>query len=169
MKERWLFKMNLKIIVAISENNVIGINNKIPWRIPEDMKRFKELTTGHPVIMGSKTYLSIPEKFRPLPDRKNIILSKKLEPQNGIYIAKNIEEALSFTENEDSFVIGGSQIYEEFLPRANFLEITKVHETFDGDSFFPEINWNDWKKIYEKRQKSEKGLEFSFQTFKRNL
>ena len=91
----WLLKMtNLILIAAVAENNVIGRNGEIPWNISEDMKHFKELTMGHPVIMGRKTYKSIPKRFRPLPQRKNIVLSKTLSPENGIYIARTIEEAL---------------------------------------------------------------------------
>jgi len=114
-----MFKMKLTLIVAISDNNVIGANGKVPWHIPEDLKRFKELTIGHPVIMGRKTYDSLPDKFRPLPDRENIVLSSSLESQE--------------------------KVYHFFLPIINKLEITRVHRTFEGDSFFPEINLDEWK------------------------
>ena len=98
--------MKITLISAVSENNVIGIENIIPWRIKEDMLRFKELTLNHPVIMGRKTYESFPEKFRPLPGRKNIVLSNTWKKQNGIYVAKSVHEALNETENKDSYVIG---------------------------------------------------------------
>ena len=108
--------MNLILIVAASENNIIGIEDRIPWRIKEDMIRFKELTLNHPVIMGRKTYESIPEKFRPLPQRKNIVLSGSLNSDGKIYVARNINKAIGFTENKESYIIGGERVYKEFLP-----------------------------------------------------
>src|SRR3989344_646152 len=108
--------MDLTLIVAISNNNVIGNNGKIPWRISEDLKRFRELTINHPVIMGRKTYDSFPEKFKPLPRRKNIILSKSLDEKENIYVARTIEDALELTEGQDPYVIGGKDIYQLFLP-----------------------------------------------------
>ena len=107
--------MSLILIAAVSDNDVIGLNGKVPWYIPEDMKRFKELTLNHPVIMGRKTYESIPDNSRPLPKRKNIILSRTLNHGDGIYIARNIEEVLALTENQDSYVIGGRKIYGLFF------------------------------------------------------
>ena len=99
--------MKITLIAAISENNVIGVEGKVPWHIPEDMKRFRELTLEHPAIMGRKTYESIPDRFRPLPKRKNIVMSKSLNPKEGIYIARNVDEALVLAEEKDSYVIGG--------------------------------------------------------------
>jgi len=136
--------MDLTLIAALSDNNVIGIDNKIPWRIKEDMVRFKELTINHPVIMGRKTYESIPEKYRPLPERKNIILSKKLELKEGIYIARNIHEAISLTNEKSSYIMGGEEIYNLFLPLVNKMELTKIYKNFEGNAFFPEINWEEW-------------------------
>lgn len=154
--------MNLAIIVAISENNIIGIKNKIPWRIKEDMLRFKRLTINHPVIMGRKTWDSIPEKFRPLPERKNIVLSKS-QINEKIYIARNIEEALELTESKDSYIIGGEKIYELFLPLANKIELTRVHNSYEGDAFFPKINWNEWDLINEEKNVNE--IPYSFMTY----
>lgn len=138
--------MALALIVAVSENNVIGKGLEIPWKIPEDMKRFKELTINHPVIMGRKTFESIPEKFRPLPRRKNIVLSTSLSEEEGIYIARNIEEALELTEDKDSYIMGGEKVYEIFLPRVNRLEITRVHGDYNGNVFFPKVNWDEWEE-----------------------
>jgi dihydrofolate reductase len=159
--------MNLTIIVAISENNVIGIENKIPWRIKEDMERFKQLTINHPVIMGRKTYESIPEKFRPLPNRKNIVLSDTLVKSNGIYVARGIGEAMALTEDKDSYIIGGAEIYKLFLPLSNKLEITKVHKNFEGDAFFPYVNWMGWKSTKIDSDRSENGLSYSFFSYER--
>jgi|ETNmetMinimDraft_26_1059896.scaffolds.fasta_scaffold13001_2 dihydrofolate reductase len=162
----WLFKMNLALIAAISDNNVIGVNGKIPWHIPEDLKRFKELTLNHPVIMGRKTYESLPKKFCPLPQRKNIVLSSSLKNQGGIYIARNVEEALRLTEGFDPYIIGGKKVYETFLPHANKLEITRVHRDFEGDTFFPEINWDELSFFESETKVSEhEVISYSFITY----
>ena len=160
--------MSLILIAAVSDNDVIGLNGKVPWYIPEDMKRFKELTLNHPVIMGRKTYESIPDNSRPLPKRKNIILSRTLNHGDGIYIARNIEEVLALTENQDSYVIGGRKIYGLFLPIVNRMEITRVHRNFEGDTSFPEVNWNEWRVITMERRVSEnENISYSFFTYER--
>ena len=161
--------MKITLIAAISENNVIGKNGKIPWNIPEDLGRFKKLTLEHPIIMGRKTYESLPEKSRPLPKRKNIVMSNSLSPTEGIYVAKNLEEALKLAENKDAYVIGGEEIYRLFLPVADKLEITRVHKKYEGDSFFPqEIEWSEWGLLNEKNgtSKNEK-VSYSFLTYSR--
>ena len=160
--------MKLTLIAAVSDNNVIGLDNKVPWRIKEDMIRFKELTTGHPVIMGRKTYESIPEKFRPLPDRKNIILSNTLKQIDGIYIANNVRDAINFANEEESYIMGGGEIYKIFLPLVNKIELTKVHTSCEGDTFFPAIKWEEWDLINEEKKVNEGGLGFSFLTYTRN-
>jgi len=158
--------MDLTIIAALSENNVIGIDNKIPWRIKEDMARFKELTINHPVIMGRKTYESIPEKYRPLPDRKNIVLSKRIDSENGIYLANNLREAIQFINREPSYVMGGREIYDLFLPLVDKMKLTRIHKDFKGDTFFPKINWENWELI-NKEEKFDKEIPFSFLTYQR--
>jgi len=162
-----MFKMNLTLIVAISENKVIGFKNKVPWRIPEDMRRFKKLTINHPVIMGRKTYESIPDNFRPLPDRKNIVLSRSLNSQEGICVARNMEDALELTKGRDSSIIGGESVYQLFLPLIDKLEITRVYRDFEGDVFFPEINWDKWKLSIIEDGVSEKDIHYSFLTYLR--
>tara|TARA_Y100000310_G_C20689585_1_gene821348 strand:+ start:2170 stop:2658 length:489 start_codon:yes stop_codon:yes gene_type:complete len=137
--------MSLILIAAVSDNRVIGSGGQIPWSIPEDMKRFREMTVGNSVVMGRKTYESIPERFRPLPDRKNIILSRTLEDFSGVYIARDVEEALGLVESDDAYVIGGEQVYNSFMPFADKLEITRVHRDYEGDTFFPEINSDKWR------------------------
>jgi dihydrofolate reductase len=153
---------NIILIAAVAENNIIGRDGKIPWKISEDMKHFKELTMPHPVIMGRKTYDSIPKRFRPLPQRKNIVLSKTLSQENGIYIAKTIEKALEFCGNQESYVIGGQQVYEQFIPFAQGLELTRIHANFEGDAFFPKIDWRMWNEV--NREDHE---EYSFVTYER--
>lgn len=170
-KQGWRLKMDLTIIAALSENNVIGINESkkgveryyIPWKtIPEDIRRFRRLTLKHPVIMGRKTFESLPENYRPLPQRKNIVLSREKIPSNKLYVARTIEEALDLCNGEDSFVIGGKEIYWHFLPLANRMELTRVHRNFDGNVFFPSVDWEDWNEV-----ESNHMLDYSFLTYER--
>lgn len=126
----------INIIVATSKNNQIGSNNQLPWHIPEDLKYFKEKTNGHMVVMGRKTYESI---GRPLPNRKNIVLTRDLDfKPDGVTVIHSFEQALIMcTKEENSFIIGGGEIYELFLPFANRLYITMVDQVIDGDTAFP--------------------------------
>ncbi len=142
---------------------MIGKNDKIPWRETKedrakyrgDIDRFRDLTMGHPVIMGRKTYESIPVKFRPLEGRLNIVLSRTRDfLYEDVATANSIEEALRICEkyfiggiDEGSYVIGGAQIYEMFLPFSSMMEITRIHRNFEGDTFFPEVNWGEWEEI----------------------
>ncbi len=134
------------MIAAISENSVIGKDGKLPWHIPEDLKRFKELTKGNTVLMGRKTYESI---GKPLPKRTNIVLStnKNFSPQ-GIIVAQSIDEALDKCKQyEKTYIIGGQKIYEQTIDIADKLEITHVHKTVQGDAFFPKIDTSKWIEI----------------------
>lgn len=139
----------LAIIAAISENNCIGKDNALLWNIPEDMKNFKDITSGHIVLMGRNTWESIPEKFRPLPNRKNIVITRDenyLLPED-VEKYFSIGEALKKYKNENVFVIGGASIYKQTIDIADKLYITEVHKTFDGDVFFPEIDKNIWQEV----------------------
>ena len=160
--------MDLTIIVSASKNNVIGLKGKTPWHISKDMKRFRDITINHPVIMGRKTYESILETLgKPLPQRKNIVLSETLESGEGIYVARNIKEALELANNQDTYVIGGEKVYRLFLPLVNRIELTRIHQHFEGDAFFPEQNWEDWKMLIGKKNLSEDGIPYSFLTYLR--
>lgn len=134
----------VSIIVAKSKNNVIGNNNKLPWNISEDMKRFKELTTGNVVIMGRKTYESLPEQFRPLPNRLNIVITRNPDYKpNGVMVYDDLQKAiLKAGTNKEIFIIGGGEIYKEGLKFADRLYITEVDGEFEGDTYFPEISSN---------------------------
>ena len=133
----------IKIIVAISKNRVIGNDNKLIWKLSNDLKRFKELTTGHPVVMGRKTFESI---GKALPNRRNIIITRNNEYQvDDCEVVNSIEEALLLT-SEDCFIIGGSEIYKQTIGIADKIYLTLVHGVFHGDSFFPEIE-GCWKEI----------------------
>ncbi len=137
----------ISIIVAIAENYAIGKNNDLLWHLPEDMKRFKKVTTGHKVIMGKKTYLSLP--FRPLRNRENIVITDiPGEIFDGCTIVYSIKEALGKCDvGEECFIIGGASVYQQLLPFTNRLYITWVHKEFDGDVFFPVIDFNEWQIV----------------------
>ena len=137
--------MKITLVAAIASNNVIGKENSLPWNIPEDLKRFKQMTSGHTILMGRKTFDSI---GRPLPNRQNIVMTKDENfEKEGIKVINDFDEALELIKesNEDIFVIGGSKIYELFEPVANSLAITRILKDFEGDAFFPDINWDLWQ------------------------
>lgn len=143
-------KLEKIIIAAVSENRVIGKDGDIPWHYPEDLKHFKKKTMDHPVIMGSSTYRSLPEDFKPLPGRKNIVLTRSgVEVKESVNVANSLDEAWQIAEENDekAFIIGGETIYEQTLDEADKLVITRIHEEFNGDTFFPEWNKEDWKEI----------------------
>lgn len=126
----------IKIIVAVSSNRVIGDSNKLLWNLPADLKHFKNVTTGHPIVMGRKTYESI---GRPLPNRRNIVITKQLDYQlEGVEIVNSIDEALLLTNN-DCFIIGGGEIYKQTLHLAEQIFMTVVDKEFHGDTTFPEL------------------------------
>jgi dihydrofolate reductase len=131
----------IKIIVAMSKNRVIGNNNELIWKLSSDLKRFKELTTSHPVVMGRKTYESI---SRPLPNRRNIIITRNSEYEvEGCETVSSLEEALLLTNN-DCFIIGGGEIYKQSLEVADKIYLTLVHQEFEGDTQFPELG-KEWE------------------------
>jgi dihydrofolate reductase len=148
--------MKISIIVAIAENNVIGNKNALPWHLPADLKHFKKITTGHTVIMGQNTYESI---GKPLPQRKNIVLSfDKRYRAPGCIVVHSVEESIraASTEKEkEVFIIGGASIYKQTIGIADKLYITKVHHKFAGDVFFPEIDMSKWKTISSEKHKSD--------------
>ncbi len=153
----------LSIIVAVAENNAIGKDNDLIWYISDDLKRFKRLTTGHTILMGRKTYESLPNGA--LPNRENVVITRNknlvLEKCTMLY---SIEEAIEkYTNSEEEvFVIGGGSIYEKLLPYAHKIFLTKVHSNFEADVFFPEIDSNNWKVISEENHKKGEKNEFDF-------
>ena len=139
--------MNISIIVAIAENNAIGKNNELLWHISRDLKRFKGLTNGHYVVMGKKTYFSLPR--RPLPNRTNMVITDVPGEQiDDCLMAYSIGDAINKmdTENEN-FIIGGGSISRQFLPHTDKLYITRVHKDFEADTFFPEVSLDIWKLL----------------------
>ncbi len=153
--------MLLSLIVAASENNVIGKNNQLPWHLPDDLRRFKALTRGHPIIMGRKTFESI---GRVLPDRINIVVSETLEvAPTGTQLANSLSAALALVKgSEEAFVIGGSQLFQMSAPLADRLYLTRVHATIDGDVFLPPIHFSEWKEVSREEHPKDAEHEFSF-------
>jgi dihydrofolate reductase len=145
----------ISIIVATAENNVIGKNNTLIWHLPADMKFFKEKTTGHIIITGRKNYESIPEKFRPLPNRTNIVVSRQTNyTAPGAIVVSSIEDALkkaNATGDDEIFIIGGAEIYKQSLHIADRVYLTKIYHSFEGDAFFPELKNDIWRETHRSK------------------
>lgn len=168
-----LGKTQMTLVVATDLNGTIGKDNELIWHLPNDLKRFKELTTGHPVIMGRKTFDSIFDYLKkPLPNRTNIVVSRNRDYQReGIVIANGLEEAINKAQHLDQeiFVIGGAEIYKQCLSLASKIELTLVKDSFDGDVYFPKINLETWEEVRrEEHTKDEKhAFAYDFLSYKR--
>ena len=147
----------LAFVVAMDKNRLIGADNRLPWRLPDDMKWFRQVTLGKPVIMGRKTYESIPPKFRPLPERVNVVVTRQLDyVAEGAIVVHSIAEALTAVAPQPEIIIaGGSQLYEQLLPQADRLYLTLVDGEFGGDAYFPAFDWDDWQEISRERHPSD--------------
>jgi dihydrofolate reductase len=153
--------MIISLVAAAGNNNVIGSNNKLPWRMPADMKFFMNLTMHHPVIMGRKTY----ESFgRPLKERKNIIISRdKNLSIAGCEVVHSLDEALRLVKGENEvFIIGGAEIYRQSMAIANKIYLTRIYHDFEGDSYFPAINDKEWQQTSYLEQKSDEKNPYPF-------
>ena len=139
----------LSMIVAVSENNVIGKENKLLWHLPDDLKHFKRTTKGHHVIAGRKTFES---QGRPLPKRTNIVITRNKDICiEGCHIAHSLDEAIVMArEDNEPFIIGGEEIYKQAMEKVDRIYITRIHETFDGDTYFPEIDERKWEVVSSK-------------------
>ncbi len=156
------------MIAAVAENNALGKDNELVWHLPNDFKRFKTLTSGHHIIMGRKTFESFP---KPLPNRTHIIITRQKNYQaEGCIIVDSIEKALTICpKDEDSFIIGGGEIYTLGLAYTDKIEITRVHSSFEADVYFPEINKKDWeleKNVFNKKDEKHK-YDYTYETFVR--
>jgi len=156
----------ITLIAAAAENNALGKDNDLLWHLPNDFKRFKEITSGHHIIMGRKTFESFP---KPLPNRTHIIITRQKEylVENCI-VVHSLEEAIAIApKNEEVFIIGGAQIYELSIPLADKIDLTRVHTSLDADAFFPEFNTSEWNLVFsEKHFKDEKHqYNFTFETY----
>ena len=158
----------ISIIVAISANNAIGKDNQLLWHLPADLKHFKEITSGHPIIMGRKTYDSI---GRPLPNRRNIVITRNKELGiAGVEVVSSIAEAISLCANENEvFIIGGAEIYKHALPLTDCIYLTVVHQQYEADAFFPELNENEWTTIHQEYHEADEknSVAYTFSTLER--
>lgn len=156
------------MIAAVAENNALGKNNDLLWHLPLDFKRFKEITSGHHIIMGRKTFESFP---KPLPNRTHVIITRQKDfKHDGCIVVQDIEKAIAVCPKEDDlYIIGGGEIYKQFIHLADQLDITRVHNSFEADVYFPEIDPEIWELTSEIfNPKDEKHLfDYTFQTFGR--
>ena len=155
----------LSLIAALAKNRAIGKDNQLLWHLPEDMRYFRETTRGKPVIMGRKTWESLPDAFRPLPGRKNIVVSRNPAYQaSGASLAASLDEAIKQAgEATEIFIIGGAELYRQAMSLADRLYLTELAQDFAGDAFFPEVSPKVWQEISRQPAKSTtNGLEFSF-------
>jgi dihydrofolate reductase len=157
--------MKIIIIVAVAENNAIGKDNRLLWRLPDDMKFFKEKTEGHCVVTGRRNYESIPEKFRPLPGRTNIVVTRQKDyAAPGAIVVESIEAAISLAKSrgeDELFIIGGGEIYAQCMNIADEILFTRVHHSFEADTFFPEIG-SEWKEVWSENHAADEKHAYSF-------
>ncbi|MFT4242860.1 MAG: dihydrofolate reductase [Acidovorax sp.] len=161
--------MNIHLIYARAANGVIGKDGAMPWHLPQDLAHFKALTEGHPVIMGRKTWDSLPARFRPLPGRVNIVVTRQADwIENGAQRASSLHDALSIAEQTDTtaWIIGGAQIYAQALPLATRVEVTEIGRDFEGDAHAPELG-REWMETARSSHVGAGGLPYSFVTYVR--
>ena len=161
--------MRVALVAAVARGGVIGRDSGIPWRLPEDMRRFRTLTMGHPVVMGRRTWESLPDPFRPLPGRGNVVVTRNPDwSAQGADRAGSIEEALRLLEGEATvFVIGGGEIYAAALPSADELLLTEIDAEIEGDTYFPDWDPDDFEEVARERHVSSEGVGYSFVTYER--
>lgn len=159
----------LTLIAAVARNGVIGIENRLPWRLPADLKHFKTLTLGHTVIMGRKTWESLPARFRPLPGRRNIVVSRNAGySASGATVVLSLPEAIGEADSGEAFVIGGAELYAAALPLADRLQLTEIDATFEGDTYFPAIDPLQWHETMRETHHDEDGFDYAFVTYQKN-
>ena len=166
--------MKRSMIVAMAENRVIGINNNLPWYLPNDLKYFKQVTLGKPIIMGRKTFESI---GKPLPGRTNIVITRNSDwSASGVKVVHSLDQAYKLAQavceidgQHELMIIGGDQIYQSSLPEVDRIYLTQVHASVDGDAWFPEVDWSQWKEVGREDFKAEGAnpYNYSFVVFDR--
>ncbi len=157
--------MIVSLIAAVTKNHVIGRNNDLPWKLPDDMKYFMETTRGHAVIMGRKNFFSLPEKFRPLKDRLNIVLTRNKAALSDydVRVVSSIQEAFyQAPQGEEVFVIGGAEIFKQTLSKADRLYITEIDAVIEGDVHFPEFDKHEWKELSRKHHNADDRHAYAF-------
>jgi len=158
--------MTISIIAAVAKNQVIGKGNDLPWRLPDDMKFFMQTTNGHHVIMGRKNYESLPEKFKPLPNRTNIVVTRQRNYQApGCMIVHELSDGISLAKKNDEkelFIIGGAEIYKLALPMTDVLYLTEIDVEMEGDTFFPPWDKKEWKEVSTQHHAADSKHQFAF-------
>lgn len=152
----------ITIVAAKSQNNIIGKDNDLAWYLPNDLKHFKAITSGHPIIMGRKTFDSI---VKPLPNRANIVVTRNPDwTADGVIVTHSLEEAISKAQeiDEEIFIIGGGKIFEEAMPLTEALEMTVIYKDFDGDTSFPEIDSDTWKEVSKEEFKADEKNQYDY-------
>ena len=161
--------MQITIVVAMDEGRVIGYKNQMPWHLTQDLRRFKSITMGKPILMGRKTHASI---GRVLPGRRNIVLTRdNTFASEGCDVVNSVEEAIQLVahESDQLMIIGGAELYRQVIDQADVLEVTRIHDRFEGDTFFPEVDPSAWQSVTETpvEQDPVSGLRYSFVTYHR--
>ena len=159
------------LIAAAGENNALGLDSDLPWHLPDDFKRFKQLTTGHKIIMGRKTFETFP---KPLPNREHLVITrdKNYHPKFECKLFHSLKDAINYAEEDsETYVIGGGEIYNLALPFATKIELTRVHASFEADTYFPVLNENEWSLIEEEHHVKDEShqFDFTYQTFVRKF
>jgi dihydrofolate reductase len=156
--------LRISLVAAVARNGVIGRDSGIPWRIPEDARRFRELTLGHPVVMGRRTWDSLPDRFRPLPGRRNVVVTRTPAREGeGAERVGSLGEAMALLDGaERVFVIGGGELYAEALPTADELLLTEIDADVEGDTFFPSWDRAEFREESREEHVSETGMRYSF-------
>jgi len=160
--------MPIHLIYARARNGVIGANNTLPWHLPEDLAHFKRTTMGSPVVMGRKTWDSLPPRFRPLPGRQNLVLTRQADWQApGAVRVGSVEEARAlFPAGSDAWVIGGAEVYAQALPLADSVVVTEIDADFEGDAFAPALA-SAWREVSREAHRASNGLTYSFVVYRR--
>jgi dihydrofolate reductase len=161
--------VKVSLVAAVARGGVIGRDGTIPWRIPEDARRFREVTIGHPVVMGRRTWESLPDRFRPLPGRRNVVVTRnEAWREDGAERAGSLEGALRLLEGAERVsVIGGAQLYADALPLADELLLTEIDFDVEGDTFLPDWDRGAFDEVSREERVSEDGIAFAFVTYRR--
>jgi dihydrofolate reductase len=151
----------ITVIAAVAENNALGKENQLLWHLPDDFKRFKTLTSGHYIIMGRKTFESFP---KPLPNRTHVIISRQTnyQPEGCIVVNSLVQAIEACPKTEEVFIIGGGEIYRQSIEVADKLDLTKVHATFEADTYFPEVDLSQWRLVFEEYHPKDERHDFAF-------
>jgi len=153
----------ISIIAAVADNYAIGKSNNLPWYLPADLSHFKQLTTGHVIVMGKRTFASLPNG--PLPNRKNVVLTSVMSEgvNEGYFEADSLEDALFLCEHEEQvFIIGGATVYRQSIDKVDYMYITWIHQDFAADTYFPAIDFNQWEEVSHEDHPADKNNEYAY-------